>query len=86
MMRTRYQFIPVTLVILVFLSGLAGCSTPGRVHRSASRMHARFCSCMEAYDQNERYCQERYDRHSTFATQCRAGAETAREECVKRAH
>lgn len=85
MMRTRYQSIPATLVVLVLMASLVGCSTPGRARRSASRMHNRFRSCMEAYDQNECYCQERYDLHSTSRSQCLAGAETAREECVKRA-
>jgi len=85
MLRTRYHSVPVTLIMLVFLASLAGCSSPGRVHHSASRMHNRFRSCMEAYDQNRQYCQERYDRQSTSATQCRTGAEAAREECVKRA-
>jgi len=84
MLRTWYRTVPATLMILVFLASLAGCSSPGRAHHSASLMHARFCSCMEAYDQNRQYCQERYDRQSTSATQCRTGAEAAREECVKR--
>lgn len=85
MMGTRYQSIPATLVALVLMASLAGCASPGRAHRSASRMHARFCSCMEAYDQNQRYCQEQYEGGGTSGSQCRAGAEVAREECVKRA-
>jgi len=85
MLRTWYRSVPVTLMILVLMAGLAGCSTPGRVHRSAARMHHHFRSCMEAYDQNVRYCTDHYDPAKTSGSQCLAGAEAAREECVKRA-